>query len=240
VSTGHADAGYPTLGYRLSNGASQLRTLPWFNANQISIRFSESINVSASHLTMAGSINASTLPAIRGFAWNAATNTATWTFASALKANKHLLHLGTNVKDAAGDVLDGEWTTGTSRTSGDGRAGGDFNFRFNSNPGDVDANQAVALTEVTAMRANVGKKTLSPGYNFRQDADGNGTIALAEVAGARVLVGTNIRSWAEPASIRSSSLKSGLNPVALAFAMIASEEKNTESKTDGKQFPWRA
>jgi hypothetical protein len=230
VSSGDADAAFPTLGYRLSNAANQLRTLPWTNVNQVSVRFSEAIMVGASDLAMAGSINASTLPAVSGFTWNAATNTATWTFASTLKANKYLLHLGAAVKDAAGDALDGEWTTGASRKSGNGSAGGDFNFRFNVNPGDIDANQAVALVEVTAMRANVGKKPSSPGYNFRQDLDGNGTITLAEVVGARPLVGTNIRTWAEPTAVGSSTKLGGLDPSTLAFAMLGSDEGDSEDK----------
>jgi subtilisin family serine protease len=228
VSGGQADAAFPTLGYRLSNGANQLRTLPWTNVNQISVRFSESITVGASDLAVAGSINASALPAVSGFVWNAATNTATWTFASTLKANKYLLYLGAAVKDAAGDALDGEWTTGASRKSGDGSGGGDFNFRFNVNPGDVDANQAVALVEVTAMRANVGKKPSSPGYNFRQDLDGNGTITLAEVVSARPLVGTNIRTWAEPTAIGSSTKLGGLGRINVTLAMLWSYERDSE------------
>jgi hypothetical protein len=192
------------------------------------VRFSEAITVGASDLAVAGSINASALPAVSGFVWNAATNTATWTFASTLKANKYLLHLGAAVKDAAGDALDGEWTTGASRKSGDGSGGGDFNFRFNVNPGDVDANQAVALVEVTAMRANVGKKPSSPGYNFRQDLDGNGTITLAEVVSARPLVGTNIRTWAEPTAIGSSTKLGGLDRINVTLAMLWSYERDSE------------
>jgi hypothetical protein len=142
------------------------------------------------------------------------------------------LHLGSNVKDAAGDALDGEWTTNASSESGNGTPGGDFNFRFNSNPGDIDANQAVSLAEVSSTRSAVGKKTTNPGYNFRQDFDGNGTIALSEVVGIRPLVGTNIRLWAEPAKSTSAVIQSGLDPVSLAFAMLSRDSEDDESDLD--------
>jgi hypothetical protein len=62
------------------------------------------------------------------------------------------------------------------------------------------------------------------------DLDGNGTITLAEVVGARPLVGTNIRTWAEPTAVGSSTKLGGLDPSTLAFAMLGSDEGDSEDK----------
>ena len=59
-----------------------------------------------------------------------------------LKANG-----GNPIQDWTGDLLDGEWTNGSSRyPSGNGTAGSDFLFRFNVLPGDADQNGLVRRT----------------------------------------------------------------------------------------------
>ena len=59
--------------------------------------------------------------------------------------DKYLYHIpSAAVTNGLGAALDGEFTTTTSNfPSGDGTAGGDFNFRFNILPGDVDQNGVV-------------------------------------------------------------------------------------------------
>lgn len=50
-----------------------------------------------------------------------------------------MLVISDDVTEASGiRALDGEWVNGNSLTSGDGTAGGDFIYRFNVLPGDVD------------------------------------------------------------------------------------------------------
>ena len=76
---GHVD---PTLGYKLSVGANQLKTLPWMNLNTVSIQFNEGVTIGQNDLMVVGSSNGPAVPAISGFSWNNSTFVATWTFVS--------------------------------------------------------------------------------------------------------------------------------------------------------------
>src|SRR5207249_1868414 len=85
ASQGDGDVADPSLGYLLSVGVNQLRTLAWSNIDTISVRFSEGVTIGQSDLTV---VNAAGVPSINGFSWNAGSSIATWTFASALDAGK--------------------------------------------------------------------------------------------------------------------------------------------------------
>ena len=79
--------------------------------------------------------------------------------------------------DPSGNALDGEWTDAVSTfPSGDGSAGGDFRFRMNVLPGDVNANGSVNWRDKLEMRKAYGKQADQAGYNPRADLDGNGII----------------------------------------------------------------
>ncbi len=102
-----------------------------------------------------------------------------WTLANYLPRDKFWIDLDGNgidpVKDLAGNVLDGEWTNNSDTyTSGNGVAGGDFEFAFNVLVGDVNGNGFVQSNDWTA--ANNGKTTTSAGYSYRQDINGSGVI----------------------------------------------------------------
>jgi hypothetical protein len=190
--------GDASLGYLLSTGGTQLKTLPWSNVNTISLRFSEEVTVTQNDLTVVGAANGPTVPEVVGFAWDTATHTGTWTFAAALPRNKYLLHVGATIVDLGGNALDGEWTVASSTRSGDGTAGGDFNFRFNVLPGDFDGNNGVTITEVLQARNRAGKGTASIGYAYREDMDGNGNITITEVLASRNRSATSITGLNEP------------------------------------------
>ena len=134
-------------GYAIPVGsAAQSATLPWVNVNQIQIAFSEDVNVQQASLALTG-VNVANY-AFSGFDYNSSTHVATWTLASPIGADKLELSLMSSgaiaVKDSAGNALDGEWTDGVSSyPSGDGAAGGDFNFAFNVLPADADQNGVV-------------------------------------------------------------------------------------------------
>jgi hypothetical protein len=190
--------GDASLGYMLSTGGTQLKTMPWSNVNTISIRFSEELTIAQGDLSVIGAANGPAVPAITGFAWDAASHVGTWTFAATLPRGKFLLHLGGTLLDTVGNALDGEWTVSSSQTSGNGAAGGDFNFRFNVLPGDFDGNNGVTITEVLAARNRAGKGTASVGYAYREDIDGNGNITITEVLASRNRTATSITGLNEP------------------------------------------
>ena len=129
------------VGYEIPAGASQAKTLPWPNINQIEIVFNEAVDVTQASLALTG-VGGSY--ATSGFSYNATTFTGTWTIAHAIGADRLNINLASTgtaaVTDTHGIALDGDWTNGAHEyPSGNGTAGGDFNFAFNVLP--ADANQ---------------------------------------------------------------------------------------------------
>ena len=129
------------IGYEIPAGASQAKTLPWPNINQVEIVFSEAVTVTQASLALSG---LGGTYATTGFSYNATTFTGTWTLAHAIGTDRLNINLASTgaaaVTDTHGIALDGEWTNGAhAYPSGNGVAGGDFNFAFNVLP--ADANQ---------------------------------------------------------------------------------------------------
>ena len=161
-------------GYALLAGPGQLDPLPWGNLDQVSIRFSEDVEVQIADMTLAGAeisdyvfladdpTDAS--PASQdGFRYDPATFTATWTLAAPIPS-PDLLALSLNGADdatgvigvATGLALDGD--TGdpadAQLPSGDGVTGGDFVFRFDVLPGDADGSGGVEATDLNTLAVN--------------------------------------------------------------------------------------
>ena len=177
--------------------------LPWVNLNEISVRFSENVNVAADDLVIRGVNNATyPLAASNAFTYDQFTFTATWTIAAAAFANdKILLDLdadaGTGVTDINSNQLDGEWTNpattptpipGGSDTfpSGNGTPGGDFRFRLNILPGDANrSGGSVIGSDVTLVRNNQNFSPGSAGYTVFRDVNGSATILGSDVTAVR-------------------------------------------------------
>ena len=193
---GLGDAQY---GYAISD-RDQLNELPWINLNQISIRFSEQVQVDANDLQIRGvnQLNYPIDPA--SFTYNSATRTATWRLAPGTFFEKDRLLLdldgdeANGVRDTDGNLLDGEWQNPTGNQgggqgqsggdrfpSGNGSPGGDFRFRFNVLAGEVDRNGVVVANDLsdvkkkffsTTDRPLTGQNRYSPFY----DVEGSGEI----------------------------------------------------------------
>jgi len=150
-------AGNASYGYNIAGGATQLKDLPWTNINQISIKFDSDVALTQGALVIKG-VNTPTYSyaATNGFVYDAVTHVATWTLTSSVTADKLLMELASAGVSAAGDPtvkLDGEYVTSTTiGASGDGTAGGDFNFRVNVLPGDVNQTSPVNATDVTLVK----------------------------------------------------------------------------------------
>ncbi|HEY4308398.1 MAG TPA: hypothetical protein VGN12_03000 [Pirellulales bacterium] len=132
-------------GYAIPTGGKQLNALPWGNVNEILVTFSKGVIVSQASLSVAGL--SGTVPTT-GFSYDPNTFTATWTLANPLGANRVNLNLSSSganaVQDIAGSPLDGEWTNGvTAFPSGNGTAGGDFNFAIHVLPADANGDGIV-------------------------------------------------------------------------------------------------
>jgi fibronectin type 3 domain-containing protein len=170
------------FGYRIPAGANQLAALPWTNINVISVQFTEDVTFNAAQagLALNGSPDLPAAPALStaNFSYSSATRVASWAFHSPLALNKYLFSIpSSTATNGLGASLDGEWTTGSSGyPSGDGTTGGDFNFRFNILPGDVDQNGAVNSLDGANVRLHFLQYANMAGYNPLYDTLGKGEI----------------------------------------------------------------
>ncbi len=169
-------------GLTLATQGAQLTPLPWTNLNILTLRFTEDVIIQSSHLALAG-VN-SAQAAVAAFHYDAATFTATWTLASGMAHDKWLIHLPDAVTDRSGNPLDGEWTTGSTtfaQGSGNGVAGGHFQFRFNTLPGEVTGNTTVNSDDMNLVRAAQFRDTAHPLYNPHHDISGDSIILSNDV-----------------------------------------------------------
>lgn len=174
-----------TAGYSIPVGSSQqLESLPWTTLNEVRITFSEDVNIKRQDLSITG-VSAGSYET-SDFFYDPATMTAVWTLTSDLAVGDRV-HLdldgssSTAVQDLDGNILDGEWTDEVSTyASGDGTAGGDFEFSFNVLKGDTLANELVDYYDYYYTRYAEGYEIGDAAYNIRYDIDGDGTIEQAD------------------------------------------------------------
>ncbi len=181
------------LGYRLVGGANQLGSLPWTNINVISVVFSRDVNINTASLALVGSADLAAAPALStaAYSYNSTTHMAKWVYHAALPLNKYLLSIpsASVTSVASGQALDGEFVNGSGAMlpSGDTVAGGNFNFRFNVLPGDVDQNNVVTGQDGNSVRQHFLQFTTTVGYNPLYDTYGKGEVTgidLLTVQGA--------------------------------------------------------
>jgi hypothetical protein len=115
----------------LSAGASQTTvTMPWNNVDRITVRFDRDVVATVDSLTLYDSSGQGV--SALGFRYLDG-RTVEW-IVPTLAANKYLINLDAAMLGGIADLaLDGEWTTSSTtwvQGSGNGAAGGSFNFRF--------------------------------------------------------------------------------------------------------------
>ena len=166
-------------GYAIPVGRSaQSATLTWDNIDQITITFSEDVVVDSQDLSLSG-VNTA-VSHFAEFHYDPIAHAATWTLNTPLDKDRFRLDLDANgadpVRDLVGNVLDGEWANNSSTISGNGTAGGDFEFNFNLLPTDVNNTTNITSYDYVYIRQLDGKTTSSTGYIGKRDIDGNGVI----------------------------------------------------------------
>lgn len=194
--------GAAQLGYLVPAGSGQLNDLPWVNINTISVTFNEnvSVNTADSMLELIGSSSLPAAPALSGatftYSSSSSTYTAQWTFASPLATDKYLLNIpSADVTDALGSTLDGEWTNSSSAyPSGNGVAGGNFDFQFNVLQGDINQTGTVAASYSSAVRAQLLQNTTTSGYSLFYDLNGAGSITGVDGTYVRLNLGSTLPS----------------------------------------------
>ena len=175
-----ASDGLGNGGYAIPAGSTaQSDPLPWDNVDQVMIRFTEDVDVDSSDLSISG-INA-TVHELDDFFYDAQSKTATWTFANAMAIDKTMLDLnGDNLSpivDLDNNLLDGNWTDDVSVfPSGNGTAGGDFEFAVNYLPGDVDQSGYVDNADLALVSAHLWLTSTHTNYNPIYDINGDGVM----------------------------------------------------------------
>ena len=196
--------GTSALGYLVPAGAAQLNDLPWSNVNRLRVVFSKHVIVQQADLAVRGvsvptyafKPDTATGDANDGFVYDPATFTATWTLAANIGPDKLRLVLDATtaggVADAAGNRLDGEWADGGDTfPSGDGTPGGDFRFRLDVLPGNIDGAGAVNLADFGRLRAAFGQQPLTATSIFA-DLTGDGAVNLADFGVLRQRFGNSL------------------------------------------------
>ena len=172
------------LGYAIPTNGDQLDTLTWTDLDQVSLVFSDDVIVQQSDLQLAG-VNVNSY-GISGFNYDSPSRTATWTLASGIGPDKLLIALDDAVTDVQGNALDGEWAMASgAASSGDGAAGGDFLFRLNVLPGDIDHSTIVLGNDITAVRNAQLDVAGMPGFRFQRDIDGSGVVLGNDIIAVR-------------------------------------------------------
>jgi CSLREA domain-containing protein len=167
-----------TFGYPVPAGANQLKAIPWSNGvNKVALRFDTDVaaTLGQGDLVIRG-INSATY-AVTGFTYDAATKTGVWTLASAITNDKVRLFLD----DALLPTLDGDWVAGQAYPSGNGAAGGDFDFRLNVLRGDANQDGAVNALDLGQLKAKLNRTATNPGagatgYTVFADLNADGQI----------------------------------------------------------------
>jgi hypothetical protein len=173
------------LGYAIPAGSNQLKDLPWTSINTISVRFDENVTVAKGNLTLLRADSTGYDLSGATFSYNPAAFVATWTLSQTLPADKLLLSLAT-VADIAGNALDGEWLDGMNGfPSGDGAPGGNFNFRFNVLPGDVNQDSAVTSSDRDAIVSALGTAPGDAAYSPWKDVTGDGLVISTDLIKVR-------------------------------------------------------
>ena len=177
----------PSLGYALQTGSSQLTVLPWNKLNTITVQFSGPVSdVGQNSLVLVGGSGGST-PTVTGFASDG-NNTYSWTLSGFLTDNQYLLAIATTgssfgtpgstqVTDSNGAPISGTFANSSSSfPSGNGLAGGSFNFLFNVLPGDGSQGGTVNSTDSSGVTSRLGDTTSNTSYSPYYDYQGEGVI----------------------------------------------------------------
>jgi hypothetical protein len=168
----------------------QLRTVPVGGADTISVTFSEDVNVSASQMRLVG-LYSGNIPEFAEFSYDIGTMTATWRFVGWTFGDQYALVLDDSITDVEGRRLDGEWTNpaalSTSNTavsefpSGDGSAGGDFEFIMTLLPGDANLDLQVTTADLAILAGNYNNGQLNELFS-EGDFTGDGQVTSADLA----------------------------------------------------------
>lgn len=211
-------------GYSIPTGAAQATPLPWINLNRVYVSFSQDpdpATLITSNFVLHGLQGALT-PSVTAVSYDNVTNIATLTLSGnivndrlRLEVKDSLQHLGT--------PLDGDWANNADTfDSGNGTAGGTFNYTFNVLPGDATLNGLVNTTDAGAVFSRIGASTdgttttNAPNgsvYSIFMDVNGSGFINASDASFtfARITVSTSTLPSGSPGVFGANGGSGGIN-----------------------------
>lgn len=175
----HVDVTGAGFGYLIPFGGAQLSPLPWANINQIQMKLTEDIagSFDESLIGLGGHHTSDYRAHFDSVVYNASDFTITITLDTFLGDDQLLLAASDLLSTADGKSLDGEWTTQQAGAlSGDGYDCGNFEFRFDVLPGDVDQSGMIGSNDGFAALRLLFKDIGSADYYMFADIDGSGDI----------------------------------------------------------------
>jgi hypothetical protein len=185
---GSGQFGYETDKLKPDNAENaKHQILPWINLNQVSIRFSENVQVQQDDLTITSV--AGNEYHVTGFTYDPETFTATWTLDRPVPADILVLNLDgtspTGVTDLAGNLLKGNTSDGD--TGGGAPAGRDYEQALPVLPGDVNRSGSVLADDFAEVKTKFFASTTSDNggraqYDAFHDVDGSGNILANDFA----------------------------------------------------------
>lgn len=209
------DLGTAADGYRVGDGGVNSDELPWTSLDTITIKFSRAVTIAPDDVRVVGTVTGIDY-AVTGMTYDATRHAATIRLDRPIRNDRVMLILdgdaATGVKAASdGLPLDGEFDNAGSGTlpSGNGTPGGDFAFRFNVLPGDVNRDGAVNVSDFVLVRNRFGRTATSlgdpaaalpNGYIPFHDVNGDGGINARDIVLTRRCVGNTLPT-PEPAPV---------------------------------------
>ena len=198
--------GSDALGWPLADGVNQLAnasSLTWSNVDTISLQFNQPISqpaATALSLVLGSSLGDQAITPSAAPTLLAGGTIAQW-MVPTLDSGKYVISVNSSgISNTAGTAtLDGEWTTGTStfaQGSGDGTAGGMFNFFFNVLLADVNGSGVVNNTDTSAVRNQLFAAVSAD--NFRNDFNGSNSINNTDVTALRNKLFGALASYQSP------------------------------------------
>ena len=195
---------HPPYSFDQHDGSGeQLRTVPVGGADTVSVTFSEDVNILAGSLRLVG-LYRGDVPTLAEFVYDIGTMTATWRFESWFRGDQYLISVDDSVTDIEGNRLDGEWVNPATLTttnaavsefpSGNGQAGGDFNFVATLLSGDFNLDGVVNSTDAAILSANWTNEE-TEGILFTDgDGNGDGWVNSGDFPSYMTTAGINLQS----------------------------------------------
>ena len=201
-------------GFSLEFGSGQLDDVSFVNATQLFITFDKPVTgldgapLAPDDFSLIGSSTLGNSYNILSVDFLTDTNTAVLTLDAPLTRDKLLLTIGEGKIFGAGGTLDGEFETGVSLASGDGKAGGDFNFRFDVLPGNVNNDQLTNTNDLSTVRS-LGFQIagVSAEFNARANVNGDRVVNTNDISTIRGLGTQFLVNLAEPEAPTASGVR---------------------------------